>query len=276
MVSYLGPSGSFTQEAAIKRFGARARLEAGTTIGEVFESVEAGRAQSGVVPIYNSTGGFVNDTLDELLRVEFSRSGCQIAEQLEMDIHLCLMGRGTAGRIRRIYTHPIPLKHSRGWVKRAYPQAELIPATSTSEAAKRVSKERDSAAIGSKAAASLYGLHVLDVVKGINKRNRTQFITFGRHALGRITNARTAIGFGLAHRPGTLAAVLTELANHKVNLTRIVSRPLPGKAGEYVFLVDFEGDRRSQHVQDALDRVRKSTMFLRVLGTYQVVPRFRS
>jgi chorismate mutase/prephenate dehydratase len=273
MVSYFGPPGSFTHEAAMKRFGARACLDAGTTIGEVFEAIEAGVAEAGIVPIYNSTGGFVNDTLDELLRRDFVTSGCQIAEQLEMDIHLRLIGRGSPRRIRRIYTHPIPLKHSRGWVKRNFPQAELIPATSTSEAAKRVSVERDSAAIGSEAAACLYGLRVWDVVKGINNRNRTQFITFGRHALGRITNARTAIGFGLAHRPGTLASVLTELATNKVNLTRIVSRPLPGKAGEYVFLVDFEGDRRSQHVRDALKRVKKSTTFLRVLGTYQVVPK---
>lgn len=275
MVSYFGPPGSFTHEATLRRFGRHAAVDAGATIGEVFEAVESGRAERGVVPIYNSTGGFVNDTLDELLRADFARTGCQIAEQLEMDIHLRLMGRGSPRRIRCVYTHPIPLKHSRGWVKKHYPHAELVPVTSTSEAAKRASVEPGAAAIASEAAAGLYGLHVWDVVRGVNNRNRTQFITFGKHQLGRITNARTAIGFGLAHRPGTLAAVLTELAGHEVNLTRIVSRPLPGKAGEYVFLVDFEGDRRESRVEKALQRVKRSTAFLRVLGTYQVSPRLR-
>src|ERR1044071_210548 len=117
MVSFFGPLGSFTHEAAMKRFGTRAHLNAGTTIDEVFEAVETGIADTGIVPIYNSTGGFVNDTLDELLRRDFVQSRCQIAEQLEMDIHLRLIGRGSPRRIRRIYTHPIPLKHSRGWVK---------------------------------------------------------------------------------------------------------------------------------------------------------------
>jgi chorismate mutase/prephenate dehydratase len=268
MVSYFGPPGSFTHEVALKRFGEKARLEAETTIGEVFAAVKSQRARTGLVPIYNSTGGFVSDTLDELLRADFVRSGCRIAEELKMDIELCLLGRGRPRPVRRVFTHPIPLKHSRGWVRRHYPQAELIAVTSTSDAAKRATADRDAAAIGSEAAASRYGLRVWDRVRGAHQNNVTHFIVFGRAEVECISNPRTTIGFGLAHKPGTLAAFLGELAKSQLNLSRIVSRPLAGKAGEYVFLVEFEGDARMHGVQSALRAAKHCTTFLRVLGTY--------
>lgn len=272
VISYFGPSGSFTHEIALQRFGPKARLEAGAAIGEVFDAVKRDRAERGIVPIYNSTAGFVNDTVDELLRADFVRSGCQINEQLKKDIHLCLMGRGSAKQVRRIYTHPVPLKHSRPWAARHYPKAELIAAASTSEAAKRAAEERGAAAIASEAAAKRYGLRVWGHVQGQTRENTTQFITFSKREIADPSPARTAIGFGLAHRPGTLAAVLTKLAEHQINLTRIVSRPLQGKRGEYVFLLDFEGDRRENRVVEALRAVKRSTTFLRILGTYQVAP----
>jgi len=271
MLSYFGPPGSFTHEVALKRFGRHARLEAESTVGEVFEAVKSKRAQTGLVPIYNSTGGFVNDTLDELLRPDFVHSGCRIAEELKMDIQLCLLARGSAKRIRRICTHPIPLKHSRAWARRHYPHAELIAVTSTSEAAKRASADTETAAIGSEAAAVRYRLRVVDRVHGVRRRNVTHFFVFGRHPDAcAVSAAHTAIGFGLAHRPGTLAVFLAELANSQLNLTRIVSRPLPGKAGEYVFLVEFEGDQRRPSVRRALRAARHCTTFLRVLGSYPV------
>lgn len=275
MVSYFGPQGSFTHEVALQRFGTHARLEAGATIGEVFEAVKSGRARRGIVPIYNSTAGFVNDSVDELLRPDFVRSGCRINEQLKKEIHLCLMGRGSAKRVRRVYTHPVPLKHSRPWVERHYPSAELIAATSTSDAAKRAAAEPGAAAIGSEAAAARYGLRIWGRVQGQQRHNETQFITFSRDDTAPVAPVRTAIGFGLAHRPGTLAKVLSTLAACRINLTRIVSRPIPGREGEYVFLVDFEGDQRDDSVVSALARARAATTFLRVLGTYRVCPVLR-
>lgn len=275
MIAYFGPQGSFTHEVALQRFGERARLEAKASIGEVFEAVKTNRARMGIVPIYNSTAGFVNDSVDELLRPDFARSGCRIHEQLKKEIHLCLMGRGSPKRVQRVYTHPVPLKHSRPWVQRHYPRAELIAATSTSEAARRAVKEPGAAAIGSEAAAARYGLRIWGRVRGRHRHNETQFITFSKQPTHPLTTPRTAICFGLAHRAGTLAATLTTLARRGINLTRIVSRPIAGKEGEYVFLVDFEGDQTSPPVVRALRNVRAGATFLRVLGTYQVCPVLR-
>jgi chorismate mutase/prephenate dehydratase len=268
MICYFGPPGSFTHEVALKRFGTRARLEAAGTVGEVFAAVKVRRARAGLVPLYNSTGGFVNDTLDELLRPDFVRAGCRIGEEWKMDIRLCLMGRGSPRRIRRICTHPIPLLHSRAWARRQYPHAELVAVTSTSEAASRAGADPETAAIASEAAAVRYGLRIFDRVRGARERNVTHFVVLGREPTALPGEARTAIGFGLAHRPGTLEAFLGELAQSNLNLTRIVSRPLPGKAGEYVFLVEFEGDAREPGVCGALRAARHCTSFLRVLGTY--------
>src|ERR1043166_7836577 len=199
MIAYFGPPGSFTHEIALKRFGQHTRLECESTVGEVFEAVESGEATTGIVPVYNSTGGFVNDTLDQLLRTDFVHSGCRIAEELKMDIQLCLIGRGKPRSVRRIYTHPIPLKHSRSWVARHHPHAELLPMTCTSEAARRARADKDTAAIASEAAAFRYGLRVWDRVRGVRKKNVTQFIVFGKQEPGTVVDPRTAIGLGLAH-----------------------------------------------------------------------------
>src|ERR1051325_2326130 len=108
LISYFGPAGGFTHRAAFKRFGGQSHFIPGTSISEVFDEVKSDKAAVGVVPIYNTTGGFVNDTVDELLRTEFVRTKCQITEELEMDIRLCLMGRGHPRGVRRIYSHSYP------------------------------------------------------------------------------------------------------------------------------------------------------------------------
>jgi len=268
-VGYLGPAGTFTQQAAQNLCG-ESPLRPMTDIGDVFRAVATGECAAGVVPIENSTEGAVNATLDALLREE----AVQIATLLMLPIRHALMGRDSGAGIQKILAHPQALAQCRAYLRRHFPEAEAVPCASNAEGAARVAaSDKPWAAIGPVEAAAEYGLHVW--AEGIQDQavNRTSFVLIRNAAeTAPLPHCRTSLVFSTQNRPGALYQVLGYFQRYGINMTKILSRPLPEQPGAYIFFVDIE-DYRPQDAALALERLRSEAMRYRFLGSYPVVSR---
>jgi chorismate mutase/prephenate dehydratase len=262
-VAYLGPEFTFSHLAAIERFGQSAELVPVGTIAAVFEEVERGQAQFGVVPMENSTDGRVSDTLDC-----FSRSQARISGELPLRIHHCLLGVGERDEIRTVYSKPQPLSQCRNWLARHLPKAELREMASTADAAKRAKDDRKSAAVASAQAGVNYELPVL--VRNIedNPDNITRFAIISATTSGRTGSDKTALMLEIAHKPGALADTTAVFKRNKLNMSWIESFPIPGSRGRYLFFIEFEGHEEDQNAQRAIATLTKSALRIEVLGSY--------
>ncbi len=266
-VGFLGPEGTFTQAAVFRHFGHSVRALPFGTIDEVFQEVESGAADFGVVPIENSTEGTVNNTLDMFLS-----SPLKIGGEIELRIEQHLMGRmrGLAD-IERVCAHEQALAQCRGWLREYLPHAELIGVSSNAVGARRARDEAGTAAIGSDAAAEVYDLKLL--VNNIEDRadNATRFLVIGRELLAASGEDKTTIMMSTSHTaggPGVLHSLLQPFATHGVNITRIESRPSRRKNWDYVFFLDLDGHAEQAPLSDALEDLKKISSLFRVLGAY--------
>jgi chorismate mutase/prephenate dehydratase len=264
-ISYFGAPGSNTHQAALKCFGSRAEFLPQAGIPGVFEDVDQGRADYGLVPVENSTEGVISHTLDLL-----SESDLKVCSEVSLPIRNLLLSRGALGSVRRVVSHPQPLAQCRQWLARNLPKARLEAADSTSAAAQRAAADRSggTAAIASDLAARLYSLKVL--VRDIQDRsdNTTRFFVVGRtlaHPTGR---DKTSVMLNIRDKVGALAAVLKPFERHKVNLTAIESRPSRRKAWDYYFFVDFHGHQDEAKVKRLLKDLSRQVAQLKVLGSY--------
>jgi len=265
-VGFLGPEGTFTQQAVHKQFGHSVRALPLTSIEEVFHEVEAGTADFGVVPIENSSEGTVNNTLDMFLT-----SPLGICSEVELRIHHNLMGRMAAlGDVQRICAHPQALAQCRGWLSEHFAGVEKVPVSSNAEGARRARDEDGTAAIGPTAAAELYGLNVL--VSEIEDRadNTTRFLVIGRKSSPPSGQDKTTLLVSGAHTdaPGALFRLLEPLARHGISMTRIESRPSRRRNWDYVFFIDVEGHAASEPLATALGQLKGQASLCRVLGSY--------
>ncbi|HDH06127.1 MAG TPA: prephenate dehydratase [Nitrospirae bacterium] len=263
-VSYLGPSATFTHLAAKRQFGSSADYMPESTIKEVFDSVSRDKARYGVVPIENSTEGIVNYTLDM-----FVDSDLKIAFEIMLPIsHNLLSKTGKKADIKKIYSHSQARAQCRGWLESNFPGIPVIEELSTAAAAKRVSKDTSAAAVASELAASEYNLQFVE--KGIedNKTNFTRFLVIAKESLGKTGRDKTSIMFSVKDKPGALYLILRPFARHRINLTKIESRPSKRKAWEYFFFVDLEGHIDDKGVRKAINSVKKECLFFKVLGSY--------
>jgi chorismate mutase/prephenate dehydratase len=262
-VAYLGPEFTFSHLAAIERFGQSAELVPVGTIAAVFEEVERGQAQFGVVPMENSTDGRVSDTLDC-----FSRSRARISGELPLRIHHCLLGVGERDEIRTVYSKPQPLSQCRNWLARHLPKAELREMASTADAARRAKDDRKSAAVASAQAGVNYELPVL--VRNIedNPDNITRFAIISATTSDRTGSDKTALMFEIAHEPGALADTMAIFKRNQLNMTWIESFPIPGSRGRYLFFVEFVGHQSEPPSRRAIDTLTKRSLRLEVLGSY--------
>jgi chorismate mutase/prephenate dehydratase len=268
-VAYLGPEGTYTQQAAVKNFGSCVPLVAMRTLTDVFAAVEREEAAYGVIPIENSTEGAVVHSLDLL-----AESSLKIVAQIYLDIQHCLIGHGPMDGIRRVLSKDIALAQCRGWLQRNLPNATLGVAESTAAAVLRAAEEPGTAAVASAAAAMLYELPVL--ARGIQDRrdNITRFFVIGTKSNphGSVGNAKTSLVLSLNHEPGSLQRALQRLAAHGLNLTRIESRPNRQKTWEYYFFIDVIGHWEDASMQAALGELRESCDFVKWLGSYPNLP----
>lgn len=263
-VAFFGPEGTYTHQAALRNFGASAAYLAAPAISDVFAAVEKGRADFGVVPIENSTEGVVNHTLDM-----FIESDLVICAEISMGIeHYLLSVSGEKKKITKVYSHPQALAQCRKWLSVNLPNIPVIETSSTSEAVRRAAREPDAAAVASRAAAELYGLDTVERNIEDIRENVTRFLVIGRSCAEPSGMDKTSIMFSIKDKVGALHDILLSFKKHRINLTKIESRPTKKKAWEYIFFVDFLGHLNEPRVQAMLAAVEKHCVFVKVLGSY--------
>ncbi len=263
-VGFFGSEASFTHLASIQRFGLSAHFTSYETIPMVFNAVSQKTVNYGVVPIENSTEGVVNHTLDL-----FTDSPLKISGEIKLSItHNLLSKEKSLKTVKVIYSHPQALAQCRQWLNKHCPHIATQEVASTSKAAERVSKEKNAAAIASSYAATLYKLNTLYKHIEDNPNNFTRFVVIGEEDCGVSGNDKTSLMFSAKDEVGVLFKLLAPFAKEKINLTKIESRPLKGRAWEYIFFVDLDAHREDPKVKRALSKMEKSCSFLRVLGSY--------
>jgi chorismate mutase / prephenate dehydratase len=263
-VAYLGPEGTYSQEAALKHFGGMAPLVACTSIDEVFRRVEMEAAGYAVVPVENSTEGAVGRTLDLLLS-----TGAKICGEVMLPIRQCLMSRvASYPLVRRVYSHTQSLAQCQQWLARHLPHAEKVAVVSNAEAARLAARERSAAAIASATAAALYALKVLARNIEDEPRNTTRFLVLAREDAAPSGRDKTSLILSTRNVPGAIHALLTPLAVNGVSMTRLESRPARTALWEYVFYVDLEGHREEANVARALKSLERKASWFKNLGSY--------
>jgi len=261
-IAYLGPQGTFTHMAALKKFGKKPEYVSADSISDVFDKVERGEADYGVVPIENSTEGVINYTLDM-----FFSSSLNICAEITLNISHVLMGRSLKG-IKRVYSNPQVFPQCRKWLSRSLKGVEFIPTSSTAKAAQEAKKDRSGACIGNRALANIYGLNILSSSIEDSASNYTRFLIIAKNDSPASGHDKTSILFSIKDKVGALYHILSSFKNSGINLTKIESRPSKKKAWEYYFFVDVEGHRSSPLVKKALEALEKECIFIKVLGSY--------
>lgn len=263
-VAYLGPQGSFSEQAALEHFGhAVTRLRC-DSFDEVFRAVEAGQADVGMVPVENSTEGAVNRTLDLLLN-----SPLKILGERSIKIHHNLMTRsGNLDGVTRVMAHPQALAQCQAWLTQHYPKLMRDAASSNGEAARIASQDPTVAAIAGATAAQAWDLQV--IASGIqdDPQNRTRFLAMGAIETLPTGRDKTSIILAVPNRAGAVYDMLAPLAANKVSMTRLESRPARTGEWEYYFYVDLQGHRNEPAVAQALVDLKKQVAFFKVLGSY--------
>ncbi len=272
-VAFLGPEGTFAHFAARTRYGENSNLVPRASIKDVFNFVVSEPSRLGVVPMENSSGGIVLNTVDCL--TESAYDGLLIQESLAVNVRLAFMGRRQE-KIKVIYSHFAPLHHCQAWLCEHFPDAKLEEAASTAIAVKSASQEKGAAAIGNRMAGEIYGLEVLEFPIGAEVENVTQFFVLGHKESPPEENSRTTLIAKLPNIPGSLVDFLQPFKNEGINLTRIISRPVPGAPETYAFLADIKGSLSDRNVKAAMKEVKKVSISLRLLGTYPVRKRYDS
>ena len=249
--------------AAIEHFGKSADLVPVNTIASVFEEVNRGHADYGVVPIENSTDGRIVDTLDM-----FTRLPLRICGEVQLAVHHNLLSRSARSEITEIYSKPQALSQCRDWLSRNMPRARTIEVTSTSTAAQLARDKPGAAAVAGKQAAVQYDLQIVAECIEDNPHNVTRFAIIGDEETVPTRKDRTAVLLQIPHAPGALSDALQSFKNYKVNLTWIESFPLRGPETGYLFFLDFEGHKKDATVAKAIAALEKKAVRLSVLGSY--------
>jgi chorismate mutase / prephenate dehydratase len=265
-VAYLGPEGTFTEAAALKRFGSAVHGQSCATIDDVFRAVEGGAVQYGVVPVENSTEGAIGRTLDLLLQ-----SPLQICGEVMLAIHQCLLStQCELSEIKTVYSHPQSLGQCQGWLNTNLPHAVRIPVSSNAEAARLAAELPGSAAIAGSQAALHFKLQVCVENIEDDARNTTRFLVLGKQQVAASGCDKTSLVLSAANRPGTVHDLLTSFARHNVSMTKFESRPSRSGLWEYVFYVDIEGHQADAKVAAALAELKSAAAFIKILGSYPV------
>jgi chorismate mutase/prephenate dehydratase len=263
-VAYLGPEGTFTQQAVHRHFGHSVHAIGLPGIDTVFEQVQAGDADFGVVPVENSSQGIVSHTLDMFLL-----SDLKICGEIELRVHQNLLTLARSlPQIERVYSHEQSLSQCKNWLRAHLPGVELIAVGSNSEAARRVRNAPEAAAIAGRVAAEVYGLPILFADIEDHPDNTTRFLVIGRQIFAPSGRDKTTLLLSGHEGPGLLYRLLEPFQVHGVNMTRIESRPSRLGKWAYVFFVDVEGHAEDPAVAAALRDLDKVSKLSRVLGSY--------
>jgi len=263
-IGYLGPEGTFSQQAVHKHFGHSAKGLPLASVEEVFDEVAAGHADFGVVPVENSGQGTIQSTLDMFLS-----SPLKICGEVELRVHQYLLSRtGHLDDIERVYSHGLSLAQCRGWLRQHLPKAEKLAVASNAEAARRARNADDAAAIAGDNAAHVYGLKIVAGPIEDRPDNTTRFLVIGRALFPPSGNDRTSLMVFVRDQPGALYKVLEPLARRGVSMNRIESRPAHSGLWQYAFFIDVGGHVDESPLRDALADIADFASNVTVLGSY--------
>jgi len=270
-IAFLGPLGTYSEEAALKQFGQGCQAVVCDSIDEVFRAVASSRVDYGVVPVENSTEGAVGLTLDLLLS-----SNLKVCGEVMLPVHHCLLsGQSDISKISQIFSHSQSLSQCHEWLNKALPKAHREPVVSNARAAQMaeelvVAENTFAAAIASKRAAEVYGLNILAENIEDNPDNTTRFLVLSRHEVMPSGNDKTSLVVSAKNKPGAMVEFLEPLARHGVSMTKLESRPSKTELWNYVFFVDIEGHQSDKKVAAALKDLNERASSLKVLGSYPV------
>jgi chorismate mutase/prephenate dehydratase len=264
-VAFLGPLGTFSHQAAREQFGAHSLPVPVDSIADVFDEVEHGRAEYGIVPVENSTEGVVAATLDR-----FVTSPLSIKAEVLLRVEQCLLSRSARrDGVRQIVSHPQSLGQCRQWLAQHFPGVPQVEVASNAQAAQVARRNARVAAIAGRAAADQYGLKVLAANIQDQAHNYTRFLVLSRDGIGRPSgDDKTSLLLTAPHEAGALHRVLKPFGDNRVNLCAIESRPLKGRPWEYVFFLDLVGHAAEARVERALAALKDRCLFFKVLGSY--------
>ncbi len=265
--AYLGPQGTFSEQAVMKHFGRAVEAIPLASIDEVFRRAEAGDAEFAVVPVENSTEGAVGRTLDLLVSTPL-----KICAEIELRVHQNLMLKsGDMAGIKRVYSHAQSLAQCHAWLNQNLPNAERVQVVSNADAARRAAEEPGTAAIAGQMASEHFGLTILARSIEDDPNNTTRFLVLGK--IGTLPTGcdRTSLVMTADNKPGAVHALLSPLAANRVSMSRIESRPSRAAKSalwEYLFFIDIEGHRDDERIANALAELAEQAPFLKVLGSY--------
>lgn len=263
-IAFLGPEGTFTQQAAYKHFGHAVKTVPTTTINEIFGSVESGSCQFGVVPVENSTEGVISYTLDRFLT-----SPLKICGEVEIRVHHNLMGQTTnLAEITEVYSHQQSLAQCRQWLDKYLPHVQMTAVSSNAEAARLASINEQKAAIAGVVAAEVYSLKIIKRNIEDEPNNTTRFIIIGQQPSSSTWCDKTSLVVSTGNQPGALHKILEPFAKFGIGMVHIESRPSRQGLWDYVFFIDIEGHCEDKVVAMALDNVKESVKMFKLLGSY--------
>ena len=270
-IAFLGPEGTFTQQAALKHFGKSIVSAPMAAIDEVFREVESGAANYGVVPVENSTEGVVNHTLDS-----FRDSRLKICGEVEVRIHhhLLVSPHSNADEVTHIYSHQQSLAQCRAWLDRYWPHAERVAVSSNAEAARLAAEAgkngRAVAAIAGEVACELYGLMTVSANIEDRPDNTTRFLIVGNQEVPASGKDKTSLLISAKNEPGALYHLLEAFERHGVDMTRLETRPSLMSRWGYIFYIDFVGHYQEAGCQAAIAELRGRASEVKVLGSYPI------
>jgi chorismate mutase/prephenate dehydratase len=264
-VVFQGEIGAYSEMAVYKHFGSNVQVVPCKRFSDVFKSVEAGKANYGVVPVENSIEGSVNQVYDLFLEYDLKVCG-----EVILKIDHCLLANfdATLDSIKVVYSHPQALAQCANFLEKL--GCELISTYDTAGSVKLIKEKgvTDAAAVASERAAKIYGMKILARNISDNPDNFTRFFVLSKGDTPPSGNDKTSIIFAVKHSPGALYKALEEFATREINLTKIESRPTKRRPWEYNFYLDFEGHRTEQKCAEALEKLKDKAVFVKILGSY--------
>lgn len=263
-VAYLGPAGTFSEQAVYRQFGQSVVGLPCMSIDEVFRATEAGAADFGVVPVENSTEGVVNRTLDLLLQTRLT-----ISAELALPVqHHLMTASGSMEGVSRICAHSQALAQCQAWLSQHHPDIERLAVSSNGEAARLAAENPAVAAIAGQSAGQMHQLQTVSAQIQDDPRNRTRFAVIGRLQTAPSGQDQTSLVLSVPNQAGAVHQLLAPLAQHGVSMTRFESRPARSGDWEYFFFVDIEGHEQDPRVAEALAALKQQAAFFKVLGSY--------
>ncbi|HBM17026.1 MAG TPA: prephenate dehydratase [Lentisphaeria bacterium] len=265
-IAYLGPEGTYSYLVAKRRFAVYELINY-TAILDIFYFIAESPLHKGVIPIENSSGGPIAESLDILINNNFD---VNIEESIRLNVKLALLGK-RGSQIKNIYSHSIPMYHCDSWIRKNFKHASKTAVSSTSKAAEIASKEEGAAAIASIASADIYKLDILEYPIEQNIPNTTQFFVISKteKVPPRGNKIKTSISSFFPSNPGSLYDFLEPFKKNAVNLSRIISRPIHGSPNEYAFFVDLDGSVFDNPIIQSIETIKERGCNLKLICSYK-------